>query len=111
MHDNLRAIHLFRIAQEATGNALRHGRAKSIVIALEAGDGDFSLRVSDDGAGFDPAKCGKNGMGLNIMRYRARLACGTLEIYANSPAGTVVSCTLHPAAAPAPDLDAANHID
>ena len=92
--DSILAIHLFRIAQEAIANATRHGHAKAIIIALEATGGELSLRVSDDGVGFDPA-CGHGGgMGLNTMRYRARVIGGALEIYPNTPSGTVVSCTV-----------------
>ena len=94
--ENIRAVHLFRIAQEAVGNAIRHGRARHIIVALEAGAHDFSLRVSDDGRGFDVAAGGGRGggMGLNIMRYRARTIGGTLEVYPNTPTGTVVACTV-----------------
>ena len=100
--DNIHAVHLFRIAQEAVGNATRHGRARNIIIALEASDGDLSLRVSDDGVGFDLANpgAGAGGMGLNTMRYRARTLGGALEIYPNSPTGTVVACTIHHVAGP-----------
>ena len=101
--DNIRAVHLFRIAQEAVSNALRHGRARSIIIALEASGGELALRVSDDGVGFVPGTA-SGGMGLNIMRYRARTLGGTLEIYPNTPTGTVVSCVARCDAAPsAPD--------
>src|SRR6202040_2656892 len=93
IRDNARAVHLFRIAQEALSNATKHGRAKAVVIALEASDGALSLRVSDDGIGFDPTCSERKGMGLNIMRYRARMLAGTLEIQSNSPAGTMVTCT------------------
>jgi signal transduction histidine kinase len=92
--DNIQAVHLFRIAQEALSNALKHGRAKAIVIALEASDGTCSLRVSDDGVGFNPLPGERKGMGLSIMRYRARMISGKLEIQPNSPVGTVVACTI-----------------
>jgi signal transduction histidine kinase len=92
--DNILAIHLFRIAQEALSNALKHGRAKSVVIAFEASDGTCSLRVSDDGVGFNPLPSERKGMGLSIMRYRARMISGRLEIQPNSPVGTVVVCTI-----------------
>jgi signal transduction histidine kinase len=92
--DNIQAIHLFRIAQEALSNALKHGRAKSVVIALEVSDGACSLRVSDDGVGFNPLPGERKGMGLKIMRYRARMICGKFEIQPNSPSGTVVVCTI-----------------
>ncbi len=92
--DNEKAIHLFRIAQEALGNALKHSQAKSVTIALE-NDGDMcSLRISDDGVGFIPKTGERQGMGLSIMQYRARMISGDLEIRANQPTGTVVSCTI-----------------
>jgi signal transduction histidine kinase len=95
IQEEIRAIHLFRVAQEAVSNATRHGRARNIIVALEAGDGEFALRISDDGRGFDAnAAGGRGGMGLNIMRYRARMIGGTLEIYPNAPVGTVVACTV-----------------
>jgi len=94
VRDNTQAVHLFRIAQEALSNALKHGHAKSVVIALESGDEACSLRVSDDGVGFLPTNGERNGMGLSIMRYRARVIAGRLEIQSNSPTGTVVVCTI-----------------
>ncbi len=94
IRDNTRAMHLYRIAQEALNNAMKHGHAKNIVIALEADDSGLSLRISDDGAGFDPAASENAGMGLNTMRYRARMIGGALEILPNVPHGAVVSCTI-----------------
>lgn len=94
IRNDSRAVHLFRIAQEAVNNAIKHARAKAIVIALDTSDGVFSLRVSDDGVGFNPAVSEKRGMGLNIMHYRARMIGTTLEVQPNSPTGTVVSCTV-----------------
>ena len=93
IRENAHAVHLFRIAQEALNNAIKHGHAKTVVLALEASNGALSLRISDDGTGFDPICCVK-GMGLNIMRYRARMLSGTLEIQSNSPAGTTVTCAI-----------------
>jgi signal transduction histidine kinase len=92
--DNIQAIHLFRIAQEALSNAVKHGHAQSVVIALEVSDGTCTLRISDDGVGFNPLPGERKGMGLNIMRYRARMISGKLEIQRNSPVGTVVVCTI-----------------
>jgi signal transduction histidine kinase len=99
---NIQAIHLFRIAQEALSNALKHGHAKSVVIALEAIEGTFSLRVSDDGVGFNPLPGERKGMGLSIMRYRARMISGKLDIQPNSPIGTVVVCTIEKGASESP---------
>jgi signal transduction histidine kinase len=109
LRENTRAVHLFRIAQEALSNATKHGRAKAVVIALEGSDEALSLRVSDDGIGFDPARCNGRGMGLSIMRYRARMLGGTLEIQSNSPTGTVVACTIAKAASAELSSDSAGH--
>jgi signal transduction histidine kinase len=94
IRDNTQGIHLFRIAQEALANAIKHGRAKTVVIALETGEGACSLRISDDGIGFAPNGSEKTGMGLSVMRYRARMIGGTVEIQMNAPTGTVVACTI-----------------
>ena len=95
VNNNERAVHLFRIAQEALGNAIKHGRPKLIVIALETDGNGISLRVSDDGTGIDPVLSKTSrGMGFNIMHYRARMAGGTLDIQPNSPTGTVVTCSI-----------------
>jgi signal transduction histidine kinase len=109
IRDDARAVHLFRIAQEALSNATKHGRAKAVVIALEACNDALSLRVSDDGLGFDPTCSERKGMGLNIMRYRARMLAGRLEIQSNSPAGTMVTCTIPRAASGEPSSDSTGH--
>jgi signal transduction histidine kinase len=95
MNDEMAVTHLFRIAQEATRNATKHARAKAVVIALERRDGLLSLRISDDGSGFDPTRFERKGMGLRTMSYRARTIGAQLEILQNSPTGTVVACTLN----------------
>ena len=87
------AIHLFRIAQEAVSNAVKHGRARRVIIALDTANGSSSLRVSDDGVGFFLPAGERKGMGLNTMRYRARMIGGELEIHPNTPSGTTVICS------------------
>lgn len=94
IENNQSAVHLFRIAQEALNNAVKHGHAKSVVIALERNGETVSLRVSDEGVGLDPAMTKRGGMGLNTMNYRARVLGGRLEIHPNTPTGVVVTCTV-----------------
>jgi signal transduction histidine kinase len=89
--DQHTAIHLYRIAQEAINNATRHGQAKNIAISLKATDHSLCLRVSDDGGGI--SETGSEGIGLTIMRYRARLVGGELTIGQRNGSGTVISCT------------------
>ena len=96
LQDNPEAVHLFRIAQEALNNAIKHARPKLVVVALEANNGSLSLRVSDDGAGLEAnGSKDKKGMGFSIMQYRARMLGGTLEVLPNSPAGTTVVCSIN----------------
>jgi signal transduction histidine kinase len=90
--NDFQAIHLFRIAQEAVSNALRHGDAKEVDICLESAPSYISLQISDDGTGFNPDAPGSSGMGLQIMRYRAGTLGGTFDIRPNLPRGTIVAC-------------------
>ena len=89
--DDHTAMHLYRIAQEAINNATRHGKPKNIFLFLNAGGRSLRLRVVDDGAGISEPD--SNGMGLDIMRYRARLIGGQLTIRRRNGRGTIVSCT------------------
>lgn len=52
------------------------------------------MRVSDDGAGFDPDRTQGKGMGLSIMRYRARMIGANIDFQRNTPSGIVVTCSL-----------------
>ncbi len=94
VHDNTVATHLYRIAQEAVNNAVRHGEADHLTIRLAAGDEQIRLQVRDDGSGFDDDEIGEGGMGIHIMNYRARIIGGTLDMNSTLGEGTVVTCTL-----------------
>jgi signal transduction histidine kinase len=87
------ALHLYRIAQEAINNAIRHGKAKHIVISFDEAGQLMTLRVSDDGTGIS-RPISANGIGLAIMRYRARLAGGELSVERPKDGGTMVTCTV-----------------
>jgi PAS domain S-box-containing protein len=87
------STHLYHIAREALNNALKHGKAKELVIALSVSGGDGFLSIRDDGTGFPEVSPNRRGMGLNIMNYRARTIGGSLEIRPNPAGGTVVSCS------------------
>ncbi len=87
------ATHLYRIAQEAVQNAIRHARPSSLVISLKSDERAVSLVVSDDGCGL-PVQRQKKGMGLAIMNYRAQTIGATLTVKPGDLRGTVVACTL-----------------
>jgi signal transduction histidine kinase len=86
------ATHVYRIAQEAVSNAIKHGKAKNIVIRLETTDQGKILKVVDDGSGFRLPRDDTKGMGLRIMGYRARLVSGHLDIAAEEGSGTRITC-------------------
>jgi two-component system, LuxR family, sensor kinase FixL len=94
IHDNPTAIHLYRIAQESVQNAIRHGRATRVVIALSARKGAVKLRISDNGRGFPRTLPETRGMGLEIMKYRARMVGGSLRHNTSIDGGATLTCVL-----------------
>lgn len=96
LQDQQLATQLFRIAQEAAINAVRHGSPKRIGISLESGESVVVLRIHDDGTGFDSdeAERAQAGVGLRSMRYRASQIGARLEIESTSDDGTTVTCTV-----------------
>ncbi len=86
------AIHLYRIAQEALNNAIKHARPKNIVVQLTRTPGEIRIAVEDDGKGFDPISIRTGGMGLRIMYYRAKMISGQLEVRRRLGGGMVVAC-------------------
>lgn len=85
------ATHLYRIAQEAVTNAVKHGDARRIEVGLVQNDRFVELRVEDDGCGFDP-DVEPAGLGLRLMKYRARLMAGRLVITRRPEGGMRVEC-------------------
>jgi signal transduction histidine kinase len=83
---------VFRIAQEALQNALRHAQAEHVELRLAARDGSLQLTVSDDGIGFEPAAPAvrSHRLGLTSMEERAAALGGTLSIESQPGAGTTV---------------------
>jgi two-component system sensor kinase FixL len=111
VRDETMATHLYRIAQEAVGNAIRHGNAKQIEISLAARGGTLMLAVADNGIGV-PRKIvqgikkgfavgsprgirnNSHGIGMETMHFRARVIGGNFDVTARKGGGTVVSCTI-----------------
>ncbi|MFO1475414.1 MAG: PAS domain S-box protein [Verrucomicrobiota bacterium] len=92
--DSVVATHLYRIAQEAVNNALKHSRALVLRIHLAEEENRVELTVRDDGVGFDPAARSAAGMGLHTMEYRARTLGGRLRVSRGALGGTVVLCDI-----------------
>ena len=92
LRDNAVATHLYRIAQEAVTNAVKHSRASQILIFLRTREGRIELCVTDNGVGIPASPAPTGGMGLYTMDYRARTIGGTLSVERGPNGGTVVSC-------------------
>ena len=92
--DNDAATHLFRIAQEAVTNALKHSRADYVLISLEASDHHSVLKIRDNGQGIEESRQSSDGLGLRIMGYRADLIGAKLRVGPADGEGTQVTCTL-----------------
>jgi signal transduction histidine kinase/ligand-binding sensor domain-containing protein len=85
------SLALFRIVQEALGNAARHAAAKHVVVSLKRADSTVALTVSDDGVGFDRARLGTSGgLGLVMMRERAGQLNGSFEFESVPGRGTTI---------------------
>lgn len=91
--DDTGALHLYRIAQEAVTNAVKHSDAKNILISLDHDAAHVCVSVHDDGKGFTIRKRGK-GLGLHMMRYRANALGGELKIERRKGGGTDVTCVI-----------------
>jgi PAS domain S-box-containing protein len=98
------ANHLYRIAQEAVRNAVRHGQARSIRLHLHCARAKVRLTITDDGQGMPPQAEHASGMGLKTMRYRARILGGEVRFERSTPTGTriVCECPIEPGAPKAP---------
>lgn len=92
VRDVTTATHIYHIAQEAVNNALKHGQAQRITIALLGREDEGTLEVCDDGPGIPETMAGHSGMGLRIMSYRANMVGGTCDVARRANGGTAVRC-------------------
>lgn len=85
---------LYRVAQEALNNAVRHSKAKHISVELIAAPTQVQLIIEDDGQGFDPAQIPDGHYGLVGLNERVKLMGGTLHIKSSPESGTRIEVTL-----------------
>ena len=91
--NNVVSTHLYRIAQEAVTNAIKHASASQVCIRLQLNDGTLVLSIMDDGIGMIPHRS-QNGMGLHIMEYRSRTIGGKFQLKSRKGAGTTVTVSV-----------------
>jgi two-component system sensor kinase FixL len=89
-------LHLYYIVQEALLNAVNHGKAASVIVTLTAEGERLKLTVQDNGAGFQLSGQRRSGMGIRIMRYRAKVIGATLDLQSQVNHGTQITCTFNP---------------
>jgi two-component system sensor kinase FixL len=94
MHNGV-AMHLHFIAQEAVMNAAKHSQASVITVRLVKENDDLLLSVNDNGVGFLTGNQDRSGMGIGIMRYRAKVIGAALELQTQPGQGTRVNCKYH----------------
>jgi signal transduction histidine kinase len=87
-------MQLFRIAQEPTTNAIRHGQPDEITISIERSDHHVIMRISDNGSGIAADDSHHVGMSLRTMAYRARMIQGELRVHPIPSGGTEVVCSI-----------------
>jgi signal transduction histidine kinase len=93
--DEVAGSNLYRIAQEAINNAVKHGDCGAISVGLGAVEEEVTLTVKDDGVGFPNSMDLQDGMGLSIMNYRANMIGASLDIRRGAGGGTIVICSFH----------------
>jgi PAS domain S-box-containing protein len=86
------AAHLYRIAQEAVTNAVRHGMPQNILIELSDHNQQATLLVTNDGQDFPENPPEHKGMGLQVMSHRAEMIGGTVEVHCGPSGGTELRC-------------------
>jgi signal transduction histidine kinase len=86
------ATHLHYIIREAVFNAARHGKPKNIGVYVRVEGSRFSLKIVDDGVGFDTTPAA-TGMGFHTMKYRAKAIGATLSINSARDGGTIITVT------------------
>lgn len=92
--NNTVAVHAYYIAQEAVINAVKHAQASQIDVTLKQLEKGILLEVQDNGIGFAPANCQPGGMGIGIMRYRAKVIGAALDLKSEPGHGTRISCKI-----------------
>ena len=86
-------LHLFRIAQEAISNAVKHGKATVIELGLQNRDQGLTLTIRDNGGGVPAVDFRTDGLGLHSMRYRAAAIGADISIGQVSSGGTIITVT------------------
>jgi PAS domain S-box-containing protein len=89
-------LHLYYIVQEALLNAVNHGKATTVIVTLAADEDRLKLTIQDNGTGFKLVGKNRSGMGIRIMRYRAKVIGAALDFQSQVNHGTQITCVFNP---------------
>jgi signal transduction histidine kinase len=89
-------VHLYRIAQEAISNAVKHGKAATVAVHLLSRGSRLVMTIVDNGSGISQSTPLVDGMGLRIMQYRAKMIGADVEVERRVAGGTAVICRYDP---------------
>ena len=95
IHDSTIANQLYRIAQEAVTNSIKHAAAKRIDIRLAMDGPELRLTIIDDGVGFPDKPPPSDGLGLGLMHHGAVLSGATFDVRRNGRSGTIATCRVN----------------
>lgn len=94
--DDERELLIFRMVQESIGNVVKHAKATKLSVVMDYINKGFTVTITDDGMGFDPAaRSGDGGIGLMNMRNRAGMAKGSLDIVSEINKGTSIRLSIN----------------
>ena len=88
------AYQIYRIAQEAITNSVKHGNPSQISVTLHQNNQQLVLKVTDNGTGIDTDQLREGGQGMQIMKYRTRMINGELMVHSTKTTGTTISCMI-----------------
>jgi signal transduction histidine kinase len=88
------AAHIYKIAQEALSNGIKHGKARRLTLRLIHQPQTMLLSIWNDGLPFPATASSSSRMGLRTMHYRAHVVGATLQVAADARGGTIVNCVL-----------------
>lgn len=94
VQDSQAATHLYRIAQEAVTNSVRHAEARRISVQLTQADGSIILQIADDGVGIELHSSSFRGAGMRLMEHRSSVLGGYLEVGRRDGGGTVIRAVI-----------------
>ena len=83
-------VALFRLVQESVNNAIKHGKARQIIVKLEWLRNEINVVIKDDGKGFDPGNIREGAFGIVGMKERIDLLKGSIDINSSIGKGTVI---------------------